>query len=82
MLKYIHSKQKEVMSMKRIPVRSYSSYEMIKFIKADGWIYKNTEGDHYHFVHPVKPGKVTIQHPVKNLPKWTVNKILQQAGLR
>ena len=68
--------------MGKIPVRSYSSSEMIKIVEADGWRHKNTDGDHYHFVHPTKPGKVTIQHPVKNLPKWTVAKILKQAGLR
>ena len=68
--------------MKRIPVRSYSSSEMIAIIKADGWRLKNTEGDHYHFVHPVKKGKVTITHPVKNLPKKRVASILKQAGLR
>ena len=68
--------------MKRIPVRSYSSKEIIKIIEADGWRHKNTEGDHYHFVHPVKKGKVTITHPVKNLPKKRVASILKQAGLR
>ncbi|MBQ4430628.1 MAG: type II toxin-antitoxin system HicA family toxin [Synergistaceae bacterium] len=68
--------------MKKIPVRSYSSYEMIEIIKADGWKFKNCEGDHYHFIHPAKPGKVTITHPVKNLPKKRVASILRQAGLR
>ena len=68
--------------MKKIPVRSYSSREMIKIIESDGWQLKNIEGEHYHFVHPSKPGKVTITHPVKNLPKKRVAKILKQAGLR
>ena len=68
--------------MDKIPVRSYSSYEMIKIIEADGWRLKNTEGDHHHFVHSVKSGKVTIPHPVKNIPKKIVGKILKQAGLR
>ena len=68
--------------MKKIPVRSYSSYEIIKFIEADGWKFKNCEGDHHHFMHDTKPGKVTIPHPVKNLPKKLVGYILKQAGLR
>lgn len=68
--------------MNNIPVRSYSSYEMIRLIEADGWKLKNIEGDHYQFIHPTKPGKVTIPHPVKNLPKWLVGKILKQAGLK
>ena len=48
----------------------------------DGWKFKNCEGDHYHFVHDTKPGKVTITHPVKNLPKKLVGSILKQAGLK
>ena len=68
--------------MNKIPVRSYSSDEMINIIKADGWKFKNCEGDHHHFIHTVKPGKVTIPHPVKNLPKKLAGKILKQAGLR
>ena len=68
--------------MGKIPVRSYSSTEMMKIIKADGWKFKNSEGDHHHFVHDTKPGKATIPHPVKNLPKWLVVEILKQAGLK
>lgn len=68
--------------MKKIPVRSYSSDEMIRIIKADGWRFKNSEGDHHHYIHRSKPGKTTIPHPVKNIPKKIVGKILKQAGLR
>ena len=68
--------------MNQIPVKSYSSREIIKIIEADGWKLKNTVGDHYHFQHDTKPGKVTITHPVKNLPKKRVASILKQAGLR
>ena len=74
--------RKEVNAMERIPVRSYSSKEIIKIIEADGWRHKNTEGDHYQFTHDTKKGKVTITHPVKNLPKKRVKSILTQAGLR
>lgn len=69
-------------SMNKIPVRSYSSREMIAIIEADGWVLKNIEGDHCQFVHPTKPGKVTITHPVKDLPKKRAASILKQAGLR
>ena len=31
-----------------------------KMIAADGWVYKTTKGSHKHFVHPTKPGMVTI----------------------
>lgn len=68
--------------MNKIPVRSYSLYEMIKIIEADDWRLKNIEGDHHHFVHPTKSGNGTIPHPVKNIPKRIAAKILKQAGLR
>ena len=68
--------------MNTIPVKSYSSKEIIKIIKADGWKLKKSDGDHFNFVHDTKPGKVTITHPVKNIPKGTVNSILKQAGLK
>lgn len=37
--------------------KAYSSREIIKILKSDGWVHKNTEGDHFHFVHPTKKGK-------------------------
>jgi hypothetical protein len=33
------------------------------------------------FKHPLKPGKVTVPHPKKDLPLPTVRSILKQAGL-
>jgi predicted RNA binding protein YcfA (HicA-like mRNA interferase family) len=40
-----------------------------------------TTGSHHHFKHAVKPGKVTVPHPKKDLPIGTVRSILRQAGL-
>lgn len=51
-------------------------------IEEDGWIWVATQGDHHHFKHPTKKGKVTIQHPVKDLPPWVVNDALKKAGLK
>ncbi|HUK10994.1 MAG TPA: type II toxin-antitoxin system HicA family toxin [Stellaceae bacterium] len=39
-------------------------------------------GDHHQFKHPTKPGKVTVQHPRKDVPKGTVRSIERQSGLR
>ena len=56
--------------------------EIEKIIKADGWILKSVEGSHFHYKHPVKPGKVTIpKHGNRDLHKKTVDSILRQAGL-
>jgi predicted RNase H-like HicB family nuclease/predicted RNA binding protein YcfA (HicA-like mRNA interferase family) len=34
--------------------------EVIKLLEADGWTLKRTSGSHRHFMHPVKPGLVTV----------------------
>ncbi len=51
-------------------------------IEEDGWYYVRTTGDHHHYKHPEKRGLVTVTHPVKDIPKGTVNSILKQAGLK
>lgn len=51
-------------------------------VKEDGWVYKDTEGDHYHFVHPTKQGKITIPHPRKDLTPFEVWSIERQSGLK
>ncbi len=44
--------------------------EMERIILADGWIFKNQTGSHRHYIHPSKPGKVTIPfHKGKELNK-------------
>ncbi len=52
-------------------------------LKKDGWVLKNAEGSHFHFVHPTKPGKVTIPGPDgREITPGTLRSILKQAGLR
>ena len=56
--------------------------EMEKLILADGWIFKSQEGSHINYIHPTKPGKVTIPfHKGKDLSRKTENSIKKQAGL-
>ena len=56
--------------------------EMERLILSDGWILKSQTGSHRHYIHPTKPGKVTIPFHSKELPKGTENSILKQAGLK
>lgn len=58
-------------------------YELEKEIVMDGWVYKNTKGSHRHYIHPYKPGKVTIpfHKKPKDLHPKTVASIRRQAGL-
>ncbi len=62
-------------------MKSYSSREIIKLMERDGWYYVNCVGDHHHYKHPIKSGKVTITHPVKDIPIKTLKSILKQAGI-
>jgi predicted RNA binding protein YcfA (HicA-like mRNA interferase family) len=59
-----------------------SSREVIKLLKRDGWVLKTAEGSHHQFVHPDKPGKVTVPHPYKDLSPGTLRSIEKQSGVR
>lgn len=63
-------------------MKSYSSREVIRALLDDGWREVNCEGDHHQFKHPTKPGKVTVTHPVKDIPTRTLKNIGKQAGLK
>jgi predicted RNA binding protein YcfA (HicA-like mRNA interferase family) len=41
---------------------------------------QKARGSHYHFKHPENPGRVTVPHPKKDLPKGTLRGIFRQAG--
>lgn len=57
--------------------------EIIRIVKADGWVHVSTKGSHRKFEHPVKTGHVTIPgHPRDELHPKTHRSILRQAGLR
>jgi predicted RNA binding protein YcfA (HicA-like mRNA interferase family) len=55
---------------------------MVKLIEADGWTLARTRGSHRQYVHPTKPGVVTIAgKPGADLPTGTERSILKQAGI-
>ena len=56
--------------------------DMEKEILADGWVFKAQEGSHKHYIHPQKPGKVTIPFHSRELAKSIENSIRKQAGLK
>lgn len=61
---------------------NHSSAEAERIIREDGWYYSSTKGDHQHFKHPTKPGKVTIPANRKDLHIKTWNSIMKQAGVK
>jgi predicted RNA binding protein YcfA (HicA-like mRNA interferase family) len=60
----------------------YRVDKIIKMLVKDGWRYDSQEGDHRHYEHPIKKGKVTVPMSNKELAKKTANSILTQAGLK
>ena len=63
-------------------MKNYSSTEIIKVLKNEGWFLHRTIGSHHQFKHPYKKGKVTVPHPKKDLKLGTIDAILKQAGLK
>lgn len=64
-----------------MPVKSYSSREVIKMLKEDGWYEVNVVGSHHQFKHPTKKGRTTVKHPDKDIPPKTLKSIEKQSGL-
>lgn len=62
-------------------MKSYSSREILKLLKKDGWVEVQCVGDHHQFKHPTKKGRVTLTHPVKDVPIDTLKSIQTQAGI-
>ena len=58
------------------------SRDVIKLLKDDGWYVVGQEGSHIQFKHPTKRGRVTVPHPVKDIPDGTLGSIRRQAGLK
>jgi len=62
-------------------LKSYSSREIIRQLKSDGWYLVNSVGSHQHYKHQTKKSKVTVPHPKKDLTLKTVKSIAEQAGI-
>lgn len=58
------------------------SADIISELQRDGWTQVAQKGSHRQFKHPTKPGRVTVPHPVKDLPIGTLISIEKQSGLR
>ena len=63
-------------------MKSFSSREVIQKLKEDGWYEVACVGDHHQFKHPVKRGRVTVNHPVKDMSVRDIKSIEKQALIR
>jgi len=59
-----------------------SSREVIRQLVGDGWYEVAQVGSHVQFKHEVKPGRVTVPHPKRDLPMGTLKSIEKQAGIK
>jgi predicted RNA binding protein YcfA (HicA-like mRNA interferase family) len=59
-----------------------SSREVIQKLMADGWKFAGETGDHHHFMHSTKPGKVTVPHPAKDIKIGTLKSMERQSGIK
>ena len=54
-----------------------NSMELIKRLKADGWVRVGGKGGHEKFKHPDKPGHVVVPHPRKDISIGTLRSIFR-----
>lgn len=59
-----------------------SSREVMRLLHQDGWRVLGVSGSHHQLIHPDKPGRVTVQHPRKDIPIGTLKQIEKQSGLK
>jgi len=59
-----------------------NSAELIRQLRAEGWILRAVKGSHHIYIHPQRGGHLTVPHPKKDLGVGLVQKLLKQAGLK
>jgi predicted RNA binding protein YcfA (HicA-like mRNA interferase family) len=59
-----------------------TSAEPIRLMKKGGWVLRGSKGSHRIFVHPQRPGHISVPHPKKQLGVGLLEKLLKQAGLK
>lgn len=59
-----------------------SSREVIRRLRDDGWYEVAQKESHKQFKHNTKQGRVTVPHPVRDIPLGTLKSIEKQANIR
>lgn len=63
-------------------MRSYSSREVIKILRDNGWYWVKTVGDHWQYKHHTIKAKVTIVRPEKDVALHILKDIEKKSGLK
>jgi predicted RNA binding protein YcfA (HicA-like mRNA interferase family) len=58
------------------------SRKIIKILRQNGWYEVAKVGSHAQFRHPYRKGRVTVPHPIKDIPIDTLKSIERQSGLK
>jgi len=57
--------------------------DLVRLLERNGWVLRRTRGDHRQFLHPDRPGVVTVSGNLGlDVPPGTLNAILKAAGLK
>ena len=62
-------------------IHTIKSVDLIRELKAAGWVLDRVRGSHHVFKHPNRAGHVVVPHPKKNLGTGLVAAIRKQASL-
>jgi len=55
--------------------------DVIRRLEREGWILDRMRGSHRVYIHPIRPGHVTVAgHPPDDIPEGTWHNIQRQAG--
>jgi predicted RNA binding protein YcfA (HicA-like mRNA interferase family) len=55
--------------------------EVLRRLRADGWVKVKSKGGHRQFKHPTQPGRITVAgKPSHTIPPATLRSIFKQAG--
>jgi predicted RNA binding protein YcfA (HicA-like mRNA interferase family) len=55
---------------------------VLRRLRVAGFEVVAIKGSHHQLRHPARPGRVTVPHPVKDLPIGTLRSIERQSGLK
>jgi predicted RNA binding protein YcfA (HicA-like mRNA interferase family) len=69
-------------SRRVVIITTMNSKQLIKRLEEDGWSLRGVKGSHHIFIHPSKPGHISVPHPKQELGVGLLHKLLKQAGLK
>jgi predicted RNA binding protein YcfA (HicA-like mRNA interferase family) len=63
-------------------MRIMKSADLIRELKAAGWVLDRVRGSHHVFKHPARSGHIVVPHPKKDLGAGLVAAVRKQAGMK